>query len=47
MNELGNKGNVVPPKMPPPNISNVNMSIKPPILPPPKTVNKGKKDKNK
>ena len=47
MNELGNKGNVVPPKMAPPNFNNVTTKIKPPIMPPPQPPSKGKKDKKK
>ena len=47
MNELNNKGNVVPPKMAPPNFSNVPINIKPPIMPPPQPPSKGKKDKKK
>ena len=43
MNELGNKGNVIPPKMAP-NMNNITTSIKPPIMPPPQPPNKkGKK----
>ena len=47
MNELNNKGNVVPPKMAPPNFNNVPANIKPPIMPPPQPPSKGKKDKKK
>ena len=47
MNELNNKGNVVPPKMAPPNFNNVPTNIKPPIMPPPQPPSKGKKDKKK
>ena len=47
MNELNNKGNVIPPKMAPPNFNNVPTNIKPPIMPPPQPPSKGKKDKKK
>ena len=44
MNELANKGNVIPPKMAP-NSININTNIKPPIMPPPKPPTKEKKGK--
>ena len=48
MNEICFKGNVVPPKMAPPNINNnISTTIKPPLMPPPQIQNKGKKDKKK
>ena len=47
MNELNNKGNVVPPKMAPPNLNNVPINIKPPLMPPPQQMKKGTKEKKK
>ena len=45
MNELPNKGKVVPPKMGD-NLNTVSTTIKPPIMPPPQPSKKGK-DKKK